>query len=1038
MWASIAYRRAQALMLLALSALITACAVFAPLYERSLEQSLLRDGLTRQSLTETAVVASSVVSRDAPPSSTAMRSTFPAALGGLYDAGSDMWSDRLHYTGVARQQSTVDIRGPQDVCRGLRLAQGTCPARAYDVAVSTAEAKVQGWQVGTRLQAVESQPGVSAPAAFPQPFVVTGLFEQLDDPGHWMGVSLVGRAGTATLDPTSTPLMDGWVTVPATFTGWKNPRLDITWLLDRDAVTLDRLDGIPSAVDTMRATGQTKVPTVAVRSAVSDLVSSVVEGQRQARTIVPLLVGQLAVLAAVVLGLAVGAAVEQRRPELALARLRGQGPGGAGRAVMLELGVVVAAGVPVGFALALLTNEVARRVWLAAGVPFEVPSASWVAALLALLAALGAVALVARPTLGEPISTLLRRVPPRRPGWAVGAGDTIVVALAAAGVVTLASGNLAGPLALATPTLLALALGLVLAHVLVPVANVLGRRLTRRGRLVGALTAVNVARRPAVRRIVAIITVATALTVFATDAIVIGARNRDDRARVETGAEAVLTTDASDVTVLRDAVRAVDPGGTFATPVVTVRQGSSTAMTTLAVDPGPFSRIAELPRDRGAFPWSAISGTPPADVLLTGRSLSVTAAPAALVVADPPVAPGTPGSPAAAGSPGSATPPPPTLVAYLAPSGNAPFAVPLGELTAGTTAPTTFTRDVSCAAGCRLAGFGLTTSMGFSGLVTGTVVLGPVAVDGAAPARLGATGMWVASGTADPTQRRPFAQPVDAGDTTRIGMQVQTFGDDVRISSAGIAASVSALVLGPLPSDGPGPAFQAAGLDGTTIDLSRVGSVPYAPGGGTNEAIVSLEALARRANQISPQASAQVYVADAAKVPEVQSRLRQAGVTVRTVALRTDRAQLFDSSASAWGLRLALVVGLAALAIAALVLVLVAATSWRGRSRDFAALRMAGVSARSLTRVSLAEQWVVVVVSVAAGAVCGLLGAWLAMPIVPFFTLPSAVLPIDLTPAAGPALLTAAAALVALLLVGLVVGAQLVGRASMARVRDQL
>jgi len=36
-WAAIRYRRAQALALALLSALITACAVFAPLYERSLE-----------------------------------------------------------------------------------------------------------------------------------------------------------------------------------------------------------------------------------------------------------------------------------------------------------------------------------------------------------------------------------------------------------------------------------------------------------------------------------------------------------------------------------------------------------------------------------------------------------------------------------------------------------------------------------------------------------------------------------------------------------------------------------------------------------------------------------------------------------------------------------------------------------------------------------------------------------------------------------------------------------------------------------------
>jgi hypothetical protein len=59
-WAAIRYRRAQALALLLLSALITACAVFAPLYERNLEQSLLRDGLTRQSVISTSIVGEAV------------------------------------------------------------------------------------------------------------------------------------------------------------------------------------------------------------------------------------------------------------------------------------------------------------------------------------------------------------------------------------------------------------------------------------------------------------------------------------------------------------------------------------------------------------------------------------------------------------------------------------------------------------------------------------------------------------------------------------------------------------------------------------------------------------------------------------------------------------------------------------------------------------------------------------------------------------------------------------------------------------------
>ena len=179
-------------------------------------------------------------------------------------------------------------------------------------------------------------------------------------------------------------------------------------------------------------------------------------------------------------------------------------------------------------------------------------------------------------------------------------------------------------------------------------------------------------------------------------------------------------------------------------------------------------------------------------------------------------------------------------------------------------------------------------------------------------------------------------------------------------------------------------------------------------------------------------------MADADAVPAVTDVLRKAGLAVRSVELRTEREQLFASSASAWGLRLALVVGLLALAIAALVLVLVAVTSWRGRARDYAALRMAGVAPRTLRRVGLAEQWIVVVVSVVVGALSGILGAQLAMPIIPFFTTPSAVLPIDATLATSPVLLATLAVLVLLLAVGSVVGVRLVDRASLSRVREQL
>jgi hypothetical protein len=62
---------------LLLSALISACAVFAPLYERALEQSLLRDGLTRQNAVATSIVGESVQADRVPPEPAVVRGTFP-------------------------------------------------------------------------------------------------------------------------------------------------------------------------------------------------------------------------------------------------------------------------------------------------------------------------------------------------------------------------------------------------------------------------------------------------------------------------------------------------------------------------------------------------------------------------------------------------------------------------------------------------------------------------------------------------------------------------------------------------------------------------------------------------------------------------------------------------------------------------------------------------------------------------------------------------------------------------------------------------
>jgi hypothetical protein len=132
------------------------------------------------------------------------------------------------------------------------------------------------------------------------------------------------------------------------------------------------------------------------------------------------------------------------------------------------------------------------------------------------------------------------------------------------------------------------------------------------------------------------------------------------------------------------------------------------------------------------------------------------------------------------------------------------------------------------------------------------------------------------------------------------------------------------------------------------------------------------------------------------------------------------------------------VTGLLALLMAALALVVVAATGWRAVARDFAAMRMAGVPLPVLRRAARTEQLVVVGVGVGVGAVSGLLGAHLAMPLIPLFNRPAPVPALDLSPAWPAVAVAVLLALVLLGLVGLLVARSLGGRFTLSRIRELL
>ena len=103
MWKLIRYRRLQALSIALLAALITTCAVFAPLYDRATQQALVD------------------------------------AIGDL------LW------------------RG--GACRHVVTVQGRCPRRAGELMVSAADRRIFDYQVGTRIRVAGDVLDPNAPPA---------------------------------------------------------------------------------------------------------------------------------------------------------------------------------------------------------------------------------------------------------------------------------------------------------------------------------------------------------------------------------------------------------------------------------------------------------------------------------------------------------------------------------------------------------------------------------------------------------------------------------------------------------------------------------------------------------------------------------------------------------------------------------------------------------------------------------------------------------------------------------------------------------
>jgi hypothetical protein len=1015
----IRHRPVQAAVIAALAALVTTCAVLTPLYQRALEQASVQVQLahapasaTQLQLTSTGVLPDLYSgSRYARPPLTTeeLDALVPASLRGPLGTPIAARVVVAATDHPSASQGRLIWRDGQ--CAHVTMQQGHCPRAAGEIAVSTTDARNFGWRPGTILPAAEVPPKSTPGRPTTTTLTVAGVYAS-SDARFWDGWALTGVSGTQ--PDREAVAHDVWLAAEPTFetVAWVNPVSELDFPLDPAATGVDELLRLPGQADRLRlALAQRPKDTATAHLSwdVTALTSPVRQGRHQARTTVPLLMAPLGVLGLVVLWMALTTAAEQRRPEVAVARLRGRGVRGARGYLLRELLSVALAGVPVGVGVAFGLAGLARRLVLPGNVAVEVRIPVVVALALSIAAVTLTTWVVADRVGREPIAALLRRVPPRRPGWALGTTDAVALTASALIVGAFATGNLTGPLALAAPAVLALAVGLVVSRAAAPVATRVGRRLLRAGRPGPAVAFLQVARRPGVRGVIALLTVAAAILVFAGNAVAVGERNRAVAAAQEVGAPMVATLSGGSIATLEQVIGDAHAPDGSVTPVVVQHAVGYDEQANLFVLPTAFSRIAALPEGAAGRLARALAAPDVAPIRVRGAELTMTVATTKLRTGTSPV----------------------RLAARLLGADGLARSVPVAELPAGTTTPRTVTVHAGCAATCVLTGWQLLTDPANG--VSGAVTVADVHASDATPVPLGSPSDW---SVADPSARSALtATAATAGSLT---IEVANAGrSDVLLQHRWLPTTVPAVVSGDLPQGASGRRFTGTGLAGDT-PMVATARVRWLPRSGHSAAIANLAVAARSGVPLDPQAELQLWFDrdDPALLTRVQRAADARHMSVLRVDRESDALDELEQSASAWSLQLGVLVGVACLLVAALGVGIAGAASWRTRARDLAVLRLHGSPSSRLTQVSLGEQLPVILVAVLAGSASGMLAARVAASSVPLLpTAPAADL-LDTSLDWPVVLVLGLVAAVALSALGWFVGALLVRRTTLDRLVD--
>lgn len=996
------FRRSTALIVLVLATVASAASVVAPLYARAAEESILRDTLRRADALTLAVHVS-VPTAGSPELGAAEDPAVAAEFVDRQLAHPAFGAPQVSYsTEVRYQPARGEFAGGEVVgdvvqrqsglCENLPVVQGRCPEARDEGMLSRRSLTLVGARIGDTVElGITRLPDLEDGALPPLlRITVVGAFDPVPVEGpYWAGrpyfdayFPRASPSGLGERPPTADPMFVGPGTAEAV--GIETYTLDTSVVPSRvrleDAEPLRRqAEDLVLAVQRYQLTTESRLPAT-LRQAN--------EGRELVRIAAPLAVVQLVLLSWWTLYLVVGSAIEERSPELGLAKLRGLTGAQTRRFGLAEIVLLLLVAAPLGTLIGYATVRGAADAVFAPGTEVLITWPVVATVLVALAGGVVTALFASRQVLRRSVSDLLRRVPAHRGSRRAGLVDVVVVVLAAAGVAQLVAdrGGPPSPVALLAPGMVAVVGGLLAARVLVRLARSRTSRATDRGAAAALAGWAGVSRRPGTTRIGAVLAVATSLLLVGVQAWAVAERNRLERAAAETGAEVVLDVRADDPAKLLETVRAADPSGRYAMAVVAV-VSSSTEPTLLALD---ASRADEV------LLWGAPDAAPkgrletllrppdlPPPLTVRGSALSVDVD---LRQVDSP-------------SPFQLS------VRVDTPQGSEQ--VGLGTLRQG---PRTYTGALpeGCATGCRLAALGFahpSTDIESGGLTAavGTVRVGPP----------GSAMNEVVTRFTVPGQWRPGAPTVG-------GPQVQLVpGQPLVVTLRAPGGPVAEVVHGsspePLPGvagmnavddDGPGavPVGETVGLAGDPTRVRVVRTAPALPRYGPDAAMVDL-GLALQLTDEATLGRPQVWLADGDRGRErsLRAGLRQAGIVVTGRSSRMELERQYAGDGAVLALRLLLVCGAAAVVVAVGALLVAAYVGRRQRAYEVAAFRAVGLRRSTVRGILARENLGTVVVALACGAVTAALASRVVLPSLPQFDTVSDTVPVryGLDPGAG-------------------------------------